>query len=207
MLMKNHGHKQKAYTRIGIKMERTYLKKPKKNEIVKFFHGIEVEHTPAYGLMTLFVVGIRNVDDILKYADRNDCEHIYLGANQSFFPEGHVLGHPGLDDWDKLITKVLTNTKLFVTLDFDVKWVEHILDYGWTEHIHFIPMISVKLPYVTQLGYNASLKIDDIDFDKSNPGVWTHQVHDLLDRNRFTPWREYSSDTIIKEKKNDKRTT
>ena len=38
-------------------------------------------------------------------------------------------------------------------------------------------------------------------FDKSNPGVWTHQVHDLLDRNRFTPWREYSNDTIIKENK------
>jgi len=187
-------------------MERTYSKKPNKNEAVKFFRGIEVEYTPAYGLMTLFVVGIQNVDDILKYADSNDCKHIYLGANQSFFPEGHLLGHPGLDDWDKLVTKVLTNTKLFVTLDFGVKWVEDILDFGWTEYWNFIPMISVKLPYVNQLGYNASLKIDCTS-QAQNPGVWTHQIHDLLDRNRFTPWRKYLGDTIIKEKKNDKRTT
>ena len=180
---------------------KSYTKQPKKNQQISFFKGLEVEYTPAYGLMTLFVVGIKNVDDILKHADSNDCKHIYLGANQSFFPEGHVLGHHGLEDWNKFVTKVLTSTKLFVTLDFDVKWTEQILNYGWIEHRNFIPMISVKLPYVDQLGYNASLKIDDIDFDRSNPGVWTHQVHDLLDRNRFTPWREYSNDTILKEKK------
>ena len=90
-----------------------YSNKPKKNQPPKFFKGAEVEYTPAHGLVTLFVVGIQNVDDILKYADSNDCKHIYLGANQSFFPEGHVLGHHGLDDWDKFVTKVLTNTKLF----------------------------------------------------------------------------------------------
>ena len=198
MLMKNHGHKQRAYTRININMERTYSKKPKKNQVVKFFKGLEVEYTPAYGLITLFVVGIQNVTDVIKHADAYGCKHIYLGANQSFFPEGHVLGQSGLDDWDKFVTKVLTNTELFVTLDFDVKWTDKILDFGWTKHRNFIPMISVKLPYVDQLGYNASLKID-CENQKHNPGVWTHQVHDLLDRNRFTPWREYSGDTIIKE--------
>ena len=182
-------------------MKRLYSEQPKQNQKISFFRGIEVEYTPAFGLQTLFVVGIQNVDTVLKHA--SGCKHIYLGANQSFYPEGHVIGQPGLDDWGKFITKILTNTKLLVTLDFDVKWTERILELGLTEYKNFIPMISVKLPYVNQLGYNASLKIDDIDFDKSNPGVWTHQVHDLLDSNRFTPWREYTGDTIIKENENE----
>jgi hypothetical protein len=42
------------------------------------------------------------------------------------------------------------------------------------------------------------LKIDDKDFNATNPGVWTHSLHDLKDRNKFTPWSAYSNDTIIK---------
>ena len=34
------------------------------HEDVKFFTGIEVEHTPAFGHKTLFVVGVQPVKDI-----------------------------------------------------------------------------------------------------------------------------------------------
>jgi hypothetical protein len=59
-------------------------------------------------------------------------------------------------------------------------------------------MISVKLPYIKQFNYNATLKLDDIDFDSTNPGVWTHSLHKLMDRRKFTPWTDYSKDEVIK---------
>ena len=58
-------------------------------------------------------------------------------------------------------------------------------------------MISVKLPYLQLLGYNATIKIDDIDFDKTNPGVWCHRLHQLMNIDRFTSWNDYESDTKV----------
>jgi hypothetical protein len=54
------------------------------------------------------------------------------------------------------------------------------------------------LPYLNQLGYNATLKIDDKDFAATNPGVWCHNLQDLLGRDRFTDWDQYGKDEIIK---------
>jgi hypothetical protein len=84
------------------------------------------------------------------------------------------------------------------TLDFDVKETEGLLESGLTEKRRFIPQISVKLPYLNQLGYNATLKIDDKDFNATNPGVWCHNLQDLLGRDRFTNWDQYGKDEIIK---------
>jgi hypothetical protein len=84
------------------------------------------------------------------------------------------------------------------TLDIDVSEIEGLLETGLTEHNHFIPMISVKLPYLQQLGYNATIKLDDKDFAASNPGVWCHQVHELLDRKKFTDWSQYTKDEIVR---------
>jgi hypothetical protein len=36
---------------------------------VKFFTGTEVEHTPAYGKKTLFVVGLQPVSEIQDWLD------------------------------------------------------------------------------------------------------------------------------------------
>jgi hypothetical protein len=62
----------------------------------------------------------------------------------------------------------------------------------------FIPMISVEIPDVEVYNYNTVVKIDDIDMDHSNPGVWCHSLHDLLDRDVFTSWDEYQGDELIK---------
>ena len=62
-----------------------------------------------------------------------------------------------------------------------------------------IIMISVKLPSIDKLNYNATLKIDDTDFEHSNPGVWCHSVHNLQKRNLFTDWSKYTQDQVIKE--------
>jgi hypothetical protein len=83
------------------------------------------------------------------------------------------------------------------TLDIDVQCVEGLLESGFTEHHNFIPMISVKLPYIRQLGYNATLKLDDKDFAATNPGVWCHSVHKLQSRASFTDWSKYTKDETL----------
>ena len=160
---------------------------------INFFHGTEVEHTPAYGKKTLFVVDVQSVDDIA--ANLNGCEHIYFGANQSF--PNYDTNARGWIDWENMI-KYFLDRDYQCTLDIDVKCVEGLLESGFTEYHNFIPMISVKLPYLQQLGYNAIIKLDDKDFKSTNPGVWCHSLHNLLTRETFTDWSQYTKDEVIK---------
>lgn len=158
-----------------------------------FFVGTEVEHSPAHGQRTLFVVGLQSKEEILAQALNNKCPHIYLGANQSFNPTN--------DDWtawDELIMSLL-NDGIWVTLDFDAEYAKHpwFHDGGWCEHDNFIPMISVKLPYIRLFNYNTTVKIDDTDFKNSNPGVWCHSLHKLMDRDCFTDWTKYTQDEVL----------
>ena len=157
---------------------------------VKFFYGTEVEHTPALGKKTMFVVGVQSVDEIA--ANIQGCEHIYFGANQSF-PNIDTNDHVKWTQWENMILPFLQIGYL-CTLDIDVNCVEGLLESSLTEDHNFIPMISVKLPYIRQLGYNATLKLDDKDFAATNPGVWCHSIHDLQNRDHFTDWSKYTKD-------------
>ena len=76
--------------------------------------------------------------------------------------------------------------------------VQGVLEMPVIGHRRFIPQISVKLPYLQQLGYNATIKLDDIDFEYSNPGVWCHRLRDLTTTDTFTDWDQYGKDEIIK---------
>lgn len=159
----------------------------------KFFIGTEVEHSPAYGQRTLFVIGVQNPKEILARALNNGCPHIYLGANQSFKPDSE-------EEWKEwtFVINTLLDADIWVTLDYDINLHEEVLLNNWCKRSTFIPMISVKLPFIKELNYNATLKIDDIGFNESNPGVWTHSVHELMDRKQFTDWTKYTKDEIIK---------
>ena len=161
----------------------------------QFFIGTEIEHTPAYGQRTLFVVGLQPVKEILARALNNNCPHIYLGANQSFNPESDE----DWLNWDGMVRSLLRDG-IWVTLDFDSSYAKHdwFHDNGWNEYDNFIPMISVKLPYIRLFNYNATIKIDDKGFKESNPGVWCHTLHSLTGREQFTSWDEYGKDEIIK---------
>ena len=182
-------------------MKRDYTDGEQDN--VTLFTGVEVEHTPAYGQRTLFVVGIHNPIDLMQKAREQDCTHIYLGANQSFNPDPKNTDN--IEDWHDMIS-VLLDEDWLVTLDYDVKYHELVLDNLHessqpfsTVNSNFIPQISVKIPNISELSYNACIKIDDTDFNHSNPGVWVHQVHDLMDRSKFTDWTQYTKDKPIKE--------
>ena len=64
-------------------MDRDY--KTGKSDSVGIFSGLEVEHTPAYGLQTLFLA--RNdldFDQIESLAKQVNAEAIYFGANRTF---------------------------------------------------------------------------------------------------------------------------
>jgi hypothetical protein len=154
-----------------------------------FFVGDEVEHTPAIWKRTLFVNGLHSPEKIIDYSKENFCDHIYFGANQSFIGSN-------LLTWDAVIKACLAEN-FWCTLDFDVQYIEDIHETGLCEFNKFIPQVSVKIPYIKLLNYNATLKIDDIGFDATNPGVWCHRVHDLMDSKKFTNWEEYGSDKII----------
>jgi hypothetical protein len=163
---------------------------------ITFFTGVEIEHTPAYGMKTLFVVGVQNSVDIIQLAAEKECTHIYFGANQSF-PTLQTDDADAWRPWERMIDQCL-DADLWCTLDFDVSVVQGVLEMPVIGHRRFIPQISVKIPYLTQLGYNATIKIDDIDFAATNPGVWCHRLNTLLDENKFTDWDQYGNDNIIK---------
>ena len=159
---------------------------------IVYFTGYEVEHTICYGMKTLFVVGTPNLEDILYKAVQTGCKHIYFGTSQSFNPS--AMTQEEYAPWDEVILGCLKND-YWVTLDFDVKHTEGVIESGYSEYPRFVPMISVKLPYINQYNYNATLKLDDLTWGKTNPGVWTHQLHDLMSKDKYTYWDQYTQDT------------
>lgn len=163
---------------------------------VVYFTGYEVEHTVCYGMKTLFVVGTPPLEEILQKAKSDsDIKQIYFGTSQSFKPRN--ISHEEYEPWDRVIFGCLKEG-YWVTLDFDVKHIEGVLESGYSEYNRFVPMISVKLPYINQLNYNATLKLDDTTWGKTNPGVWTHQLHDLMSKDKYTHWDQYTEDTVTK---------
>ena len=176
-------------------MERDYSSGIAKH--ITFFTGIEVEKTPAFGKMTLFVVGIHDAQYLIELAKNHNCEHIYFGANQSFPKYIHADDAESWFEWEEMIAECL-EAGFLCTLDLDVAGVEGLVESRLVEHRNFIPQISVKIPYLQLLGYNATVKIDDIDFNATNYGVWCHSLQDLTSRDKFTSWNEYGKDEIIK---------
>ena len=165
---------------------------------IVYFTGIEVEHTAAYGMFTLFVVGTPELEEILEKAELasrslNPVKQIYFGTSQSFNP----LTFEDWSRWNGCIKGCL-DAGYWVTLDFDVQYAEEVYKQKWQNYQKFIPMISVKLPNVRFYNYNTTLKIDDTTWGATNPGVWAYRLNQLLDQESFTYWHEYTQDTKIK---------
>ncbi len=161
---------------------------------ITFFTGIEVEKTPAFGMKTLFVTGIQDYNEIMKHYTDEQCEHIFFGANHSYNPKTS----DEFEDWDLAIRAFLQEgilCSLDIPSTINLEW---FLDGGLVENENFIPQIRVVVPYVKQWNYNTMVKIDDKDFKASNPGVWCHSLHDLMDREKFTDWGKYGLDKVLK---------
>lgn len=171
------------------------------SEDINFFIGNEVEHTPVFGMRTLFVTGVQPTDAIDSILSTENSfldtdkhiKHIFFGANHSFNPNGYG-EHK---QWEEMITYFLEKD-IWCSLDIPMNQVEEFNEGGLNDFDMFIPQIRVPIPYIKLWNYNTMIKIDDKDFNSTNPGVWTHSLHTLKDRSKFTSWDMYNNDTIIK---------
>lgn len=170
-------------------MERSYESGIADN--VDFFTGIEIEHTPAFGKPTLFVTGVQPVGKIKALL--GECTHIFFGANHSFSPDRDR----NWKAWCDMINHFL-DQGILCSLDIPVRLADQFLESGLTEKNNFIPQLRIPLPYIKQWNYNTMIKLDDCDFNATNPGVWTHSLHELMDRRCFTSWDQYGNDKVLK---------
>jgi hypothetical protein len=161
---------------------------------VGFFTGVEVEKTPAHGMQTLFVTGLNDPSIIRDHAQ--DVKHIFFGANHSFDPASQNHSADYYEEWEKMIEPFLKDD-LFCSLDIPINAAGEFLEGPLVEYDRFIPQIRVPIPYIKLWNYNTMLKIDDKGFEATNPGVWCHSLHDLMDRSKFTEWNEYKNDKIV----------
>ena len=69
---------------------------------------------------------------------------MYLGCGYTFAP-GDDRRH--WKDWDFIITTLL-EADVWVTLDFNAKYCEDVLNNGWSEYNKFVAMIAVRLSYI-----------------------------------------------------------
>jgi len=163
------------------------------HESADFFFGDEVEHTPAHGMPTLFVIGYQQPEAIVQALSQClQVKHIFFGANDSYRP-GTPAEHTG---WENVIQTFL-DRGYWCSLDIPFQYVEEFHEGGLCERDRFIPIIKVPIPYIKLWNYNTCVKLDDRDFADTNPGVWVHQLQDLMRRSKFTDWSKYEKDDII----------
>ena len=173
-------------------MERDY--KTGKSETVGVFSGLEVEHTPALGKQTLFLA--RNdltFEEIKNIAKSVNAEAIYFGANRSYM---HNHGMQ-LSQMKRLI-----DAGYYVTVDYDYsihKQVKEKFKMLWKNEL-FIPFCSIIFPD-SEDDDQLCIKVDDVDFNKTNPGVWTMTMNHFKQTAGYTSWKEYKQDEPIQEDK------
>lgn len=149
------------------------------------FVGEEVESSPFKGEKTLFVVGLQPIYEIIEIAKKEKATHVYLTANHSWVKHKKASF--------ELMAKEILKSGLKVTIETPFNEIVEFLD-EIAFHENFCHMISVAIPNLTKYGRNATIKIDDADFNFSNRGVWVSPINEMP----FTPWDVYGKDKVIR---------
>ena len=163
-------------------------------EDVRMSSGKEIEHTPAYGLQTLFLA--RNdltLAQIEEQAVMVQAEAIYYGANRTYM-HNHGM------QLSQIIQ--LCDKGYYVTVDYPYELHDEVkekFNIVW-KHEKFIPFCSIIFPH-TEDDTQLCIKVDDTDFNKTNPGVWTMTMNDFKSKSGHTKWEEYKKDEPITEDK------
>ena len=158
----------------------------------KYFMNLEVERTCQHLQNTLFLVGKDDPENIVAHAKEQNIEHVYFGTGTSFLPADR----DDVQAWDEMILSVL-DAGLWATLDFDSDLLDTVASMKINQHEKFIPMISVKAGGWERINSNAVVKLDDVDFDCANSGVWCVGLDTLVKDCYKTEWAEYTEDTLI----------
>lgn len=149
-----------------------------------FFVGKEVENTKMKGNKTLFVIGFINPKKIREKAKENNCTHIYVGANKSitlYTMEVYELCSDLLQDFR-------------VTLDIPISEIDFI-PYSLRYNTNFYLNASIEAPNIMTFK-NITFKLDDVDFSKTNPGLWVFSLDDLSN-SCYNEWNVYSEDKNV----------
>ena len=138
----------------------------------------------------MFVIGTQNLKEILARALNNECPHIYLGANHSFTPN---------TGWNYNTVKKCINAGYTVSLNYPINYHNNVKKElkELYIHINFIPQISFQFEGIENENPNLNLKIDDVDFEATNDGVWCFDLKDVCNDNNKTSWSQYKDDKII----------
>jgi len=168
-------------------------------DTVKVFSGKEVEHTPAFGKQTLFLATNElTFDQIQELAVQVNAEAIYYGANRTFI-HNHGLQ---LAQMMKFL-----DMGYYVTIDYQYKLHSEVKKRFATiwKHEKFIPFCSVIFEN-SEEDDQLCIKVDDVDFNKTNPGVWTMSMNHFKQTSGFTSWNDYKQDEPIEENDSAKET-
>jgi len=156
-----------------------------------YYIANQVENTPTNGLPTLFIVGMRNISEIEHYLEEaKGIKNIHLGAQGSFYKK---------TGWNEVLVELLKRDYQ-VSMEYPPDAHYYLLgqldEEIWSNR-KFIPVISLKLPHLTKLNQNATLKIDDESFEATNDGVYCTSMREVMDSNRFTPWHDYGVAKVL----------
>ena len=161
-------------------------------EDVNVFSGKEIEHTPAYGLQTLFLA--RNdltYEQVKDLCVEVNAEAVYYGANRTFL--NNIANQP-------LQINRLLNDGYYVTIDYQYKLHDEVkkrYSAVW-QHEKFIPFCSIIFEN-SEEDTKMCFKIDDVDFNKTNKGVWAMSMEDFKSKAGYTQWEQYKQDQPIEE--------
>ena len=120
-----------------------------------------------------------------------DAEAVYYGANRTFL--NNVANQP-------LQINRLLNDGYYVTIDYQYNIHDEVkkrYSAVW-QHEKFIPFCSIIFEN-TEEDTRMCFKIDDVDFNKTNKGVWAMGMEDFKSKAGYTKWDQYKQDQPIKE--------
>ena len=173
-------------------MKRDYSNEKQLTDVI-YFTGTEVEKTPFYGEKTLFVVGFRNPKKIALRAKENTCRHIYLGANMCFRnTKWDDSKYMKLREIIKSLVSKAHKVTLDISKDFDLRELD---EFKENEYFHI--MYSLPIAHAESYSKRITIKIDDIDFNTTNSGVWCNKLEELMNPLVKTSWDSYSTDEVI----------
>jgi hypothetical protein len=170
-------------------MKRQYDSEVVRDDVLTFT-GIEVERTPCFGMKTYFVVGVPREEPYIfvNKVMKEDSEQIYFGANHSL--------KNWKEEWTTPLVSLIKeclNAKFNVTIDVDPVTVPNQIK-NFLSNPKFSITYAIPVPNIEKVKGTINIKLDDEDFEATNPGVWSTTIETIKVPNNYTGWDDYKKD-------------
>ena len=158
-------------------------------ENVHLYISPEMDHTNANGMKTLYVTGVRSVQQTIDAALNNNCKNVHFGALGTF-------------QKNKKLTEIIDlcfEHGLMVTVEYPLSvhdWVQENFSQYFSNR-NFIPIINVTIDNIEDISLNTVVKFDDTTWNSTNRGTWSVTVPELLSSNRFVDWVNHNNEEIV----------